>query len=274
MAQKGHLGQDPPNKRVGPKPMMRARRQRDPPRPKTKIEAWGLRIWELATQANDGRIWPGAIIGQGSVIWPKGHRAPEGAQLAIKIWCGHLAPAWSQARVIATPIEEGHYLCSITVQFKCSATEPFNYDSKADLRNGLTQAHAVFTCHTAAQPFVHTLSPGHKAEHKKGSFVFQPFQPRGQRSPQPRHPCEDSFVVDDDESIPELEWTPAPQTGIREQLWTIIPVPSSINLSTPPPRPPTNGHFTPPQEQSDYPADEGWQWQEDIQAWANCHHVL
>ncbi|MBW0531033.1 hypothetical protein O181_070748 [Austropuccinia psidii MF-1] len=24
----------------------------------------------------------------------------------------------------------------------------------------------------------------------------------------------------------------------------------------------------------DYLADEGWQWQEDIQAWANCHHVL
>ncbi|MBW0523948.1 hypothetical protein O181_063663 [Austropuccinia psidii MF-1] len=27
-------------------------------------------------------------------------------------------------------------------------------------------------------------------------------------------------------------------------------------------------------EQSDYPADEGWQWQEDIQCCANCHHVL
>ncbi|MBW0593602.1 hypothetical protein O181_133317, partial [Austropuccinia psidii MF-1] len=26
--------------------------------------------------------------------------------------------------------------------------------------------------------------------------------------------------------------------------------------------------------QSDYPAHEGWQWGEDIQAWANCHHVL
>ncbi|MBW0591186.1 hypothetical protein O181_130901, partial [Austropuccinia psidii MF-1] len=27
-------------------------------------------------------------------------------------------------------------------------------------------------------------------------------------------------------------------------------------------------------QQSDYPADVGWQWQEDIRAWANCHHVL
>ncbi|MBW0487970.1 hypothetical protein O181_027685 [Austropuccinia psidii MF-1] len=54
----------------------------------------------------------------------------------------------------------------------------------------------------------------------------------------------------------------------------ISPVPSNINLSTPPPRPPSNGHFTPQPEQSDYPANEGWQWQEDIWAWDNCHHVL
>ncbi|MBW0540584.1 hypothetical protein O181_080299 [Austropuccinia psidii MF-1] len=27
-------------------------------------------------------------------------------------------------------------------------------------------------------------------------------------------------------------------------------------------------------EKSDYPANEGWQWREDIQAWADCHHVL
>ncbi|MBW0564372.1 hypothetical protein O181_104087 [Austropuccinia psidii MF-1] len=105
--------------------------------------------------------------------------------------------------------------------------------------------------------------------------LFKHYHPAiRRRISQPRHPCEDSFVVDNDESIPELEWTPAPQTGIQEQLWKIIPVPSSINLSTPPPRPPTNGHFTPPLERSDYPANEGWQWQEDIQAWANCHHVL
>ncbi|MBW0533494.1 hypothetical protein O181_073209 [Austropuccinia psidii MF-1] len=35
--------------------------------------------------------------------------------------------------------------------------------------------------------------------------------------------------------------------------------------------PPSNGHFTPPSEQSDYPANEGWRWQEEICAWADCH---
>ncbi|MBW0590944.1 hypothetical protein O181_130659 [Austropuccinia psidii MF-1] len=103
-------------KRVGPEPMMRARRQSDPNRPKTKIEAWGLRIWKLAREADDGSIWPeaimmvGAIKGQGMVIWPKCHRAPEGAKLAIKIWCGQLAPTWSQVGIAATPMEEGHSL--------------------------------------------------------------------------------------------------------------------------------------------------------------------
>ncbi|MBW0525003.1 hypothetical protein O181_064718 [Austropuccinia psidii MF-1] len=29
----------------------------------------------------------------------------------------------------------------------------------------------------------------------------------------PRHPCEDSFVEDNNESIPKREWTPGPQTG-------------------------------------------------------------
>ncbi|MBW0545593.1 hypothetical protein O181_085308 [Austropuccinia psidii MF-1] len=112
--------------------------------PKAKIEAWGLRIWQLAREANDGRIWqlareandgriwqlgreandgriwqlgreandgriwPEDIIGQGRVIWPKGHRAPEGTKSAIKIWCGELAPTWSQVGIAATPIEEGH----------------------------------------------------------------------------------------------------------------------------------------------------------------------
>ncbi|MBW0466586.1 hypothetical protein O181_006301 [Austropuccinia psidii MF-1] len=38
----------------------------------------------------------GAIKGHGMVICPKCHRAPEGAELAIKIWCGQLGPAWSQ----------------------------------------------------------------------------------------------------------------------------------------------------------------------------------
>ncbi|MBW0529485.1 hypothetical protein O181_069200 [Austropuccinia psidii MF-1] len=96
--------------RVGPKPMKRARRQRDPPGPKRKIEGWGLRIWELAREANDGRIWPEVIIGQGRVIWTKGHRAPKGAKLAIKIWCGQFAPTRSQVAIAATPIEEGHSL--------------------------------------------------------------------------------------------------------------------------------------------------------------------
>ncbi|MBW0529052.1 hypothetical protein O181_068767 [Austropuccinia psidii MF-1] len=91
-------------KRVGPKPVMRARG------PKANREAWGLRIWELAREANDGRIWPESIKGQGIVIWPKFHRSPEGAKLAIKIWCGQLAPTWSQVGSAATPIEEVHSL--------------------------------------------------------------------------------------------------------------------------------------------------------------------
>ncbi|MBW0505393.1 hypothetical protein O181_045108 [Austropuccinia psidii MF-1] len=33
--------------------------------------------------------------------------------------------------------------------------------------------------------------------------------------------------------------------GCQEQFWTISPVPSSIDLSTPPPKPPSNGHITP-----------------------------
>ncbi|MBW0523929.1 hypothetical protein O181_063644 [Austropuccinia psidii MF-1] len=116
---------------------------------------------------------------------------------------------------------------------------------KADLSNGLTQAHAAFTCHTAARPFVQTLSPGHKAAtnacdacqqaHKKCLFVVHPFGPCGQRSSQPRRPYKDSFLVDNDKSIPMQEWTPGPQTGRQEQFRTISPVPSSIDLSTPPP---------------------------------------
>ncbi|MBW0514317.1 hypothetical protein O181_054032 [Austropuccinia psidii MF-1] len=81
--------------------------------------------------------------------------------------------------------------------------------------------------------------------HKKCSFIVRHFQPCVQRSSQPRCPCKDSFVVDDDESIAKQEWTPGPQTGRREQFRTISPVPSSIDLSTPPPRPPSNGHLTP-----------------------------
>ncbi|MBW0556367.1 hypothetical protein O181_096082 [Austropuccinia psidii MF-1] len=51
--------------------------------------------------------------------------------------------------------------------------------------------------------------------HKKCLFVVQPFRRRGWRISRPRHPCEDSCVVDNDESIPEQEWTPGPQTGDR-----------------------------------------------------------
>ncbi|MBW0501043.1 hypothetical protein O181_040758 [Austropuccinia psidii MF-1] len=55
----------------------------------------------------------------------------------------------------------------------------------------------------------------------------------------------DSFVVNDDERIPEQESMPGPQRGRREQFRMLSPVPSSINLSTSPLRPPSNGHFTP-----------------------------
>ncbi|MBW0521188.1 hypothetical protein O181_060903 [Austropuccinia psidii MF-1] len=107
--------------------------------------------------------------------------------------------------------------------------------------------------------------------HKKCLFVVRPFQPHGQRSSCARFPCEDSFVVNDDERNPEQEWTPGHQTGQWEKFQMISPVPSSIDLSTPPPKPPSKGHFTPRQERSDYPANEGWQWQEEIKAWANWH---
>ncbi|MBW0524939.1 hypothetical protein O181_064654 [Austropuccinia psidii MF-1] len=53
---------------------------------------------------------------------------------------------------------------------------------------------------------------------KKFSFVGQPFQPRGQRSSCPRFPCKDSSVVNNDESIPEMEWTLGAQTGPRKQF--------------------------------------------------------
>ncbi|MBW0504113.1 hypothetical protein O181_043828 [Austropuccinia psidii MF-1] len=113
-----------------------------------------------------------------------------------------------------------------------------------------------------------------KQAHKKFSFVVPPFRPCSQRSSQPRHPCKDYFVINDDESIPKREWMQGPQTGRQEQFQTISPHPSSIDLSTPPPRPPSNGHFTPRPERSDYTANEGWQWQEEIPAWADCHYAL
>ncbi|MBW0590974.1 hypothetical protein O181_130689 [Austropuccinia psidii MF-1] len=49
MAEKGHLGLEAP------------RRQNDPPGPKSKMKAPGLVKWELAKNANDGRIWPEAM---------------------------------------------------------------------------------------------------------------------------------------------------------------------------------------------------------------------
>ncbi|MBW0546587.1 hypothetical protein O181_086302 [Austropuccinia psidii MF-1] len=58
--------------------------------------------------------------------------------------------------------------------------------------------------------------------------------PGNRRSSHPRRPCEDSFVVNNDESIHEPKWTSGPQTGQQEQFQTISPVPSSIDLSTPP----------------------------------------
>ncbi|MBW0473490.1 hypothetical protein O181_013205 [Austropuccinia psidii MF-1] len=88
-------------------------------------------------------------------------------------------------------------------------------------------------------------SDAFRQAHKKFLFIVQPFQPCGQRSSQPRHPQEDSFVFDNDGSIPQQECTPGPQTGRQEHLRAISQVPSSIYFSNPPPRPPSNGQFTP-----------------------------
>ncbi|MBW0593488.1 hypothetical protein O181_133203 [Austropuccinia psidii MF-1] len=66
----------------------------------------------------------------------------------------------------------------------------------------------------------------------------------------------------------------------RTPLWSTMmkqypsPCPLKHRFFHPPPRPPSDGHFTPRPEQSDYLADEGWQWKEDIRAWADRHHVL
>ncbi|MBW0468007.1 hypothetical protein O181_007722 [Austropuccinia psidii MF-1] len=95
---RGHRG---PNEKgwfwlEDPEPL---RKQKDTPRPKKKDKDLGVGDMEgLAREAKDGRIWP------------KGHRAPEGGKLAIKIWCGQLAPAWSQVGIATTPMEEGHSL--------------------------------------------------------------------------------------------------------------------------------------------------------------------
>ncbi|MBW0496216.1 hypothetical protein O181_035931 [Austropuccinia psidii MF-1] len=51
-------------------------------------------------------------------------------------------------------------------------------------------------------------------------------------------------------------------------------VPAQDALARTPLWPISNGHLTPSLERSDYLANKGWRWREDIQAWANCHHVL
>ncbi|MBW0482721.1 hypothetical protein O181_022436 [Austropuccinia psidii MF-1] len=81
--------------------------------------------------------------------------------------------------------------------------------------------------------------------HKKCVFFVHTFQPCGKRRSGSRFPSEDSFVVDNYESIPKREWTPQPQAGRWESFWTISPVLSSIDLSTAPPEPPSDCHFTP-----------------------------
>ncbi|MBW0519616.1 hypothetical protein O181_059331 [Austropuccinia psidii MF-1] len=92
MAQKGHLGLNPPNERgcpkardVGEGAWRPLEDKRTPPGPKSKIKGWGLVMWKLAKEANDGRIWPEAMNDDGGqdwpkekVLWPNGHRALEG----------------------------------------------------------------------------------------------------------------------------------------------------------------------------------------------------
>ncbi|MBW0589171.1 hypothetical protein O181_128886 [Austropuccinia psidii MF-1] len=150
--------------------------------------------------------------------------------------------------------------CSITVHLKFSATEHFNYDPKANLSNGSRKSHAVFTCLTAP-PFVQRLSPGHtdgdlatvtcdQMHHVlfcMGPLGIAPTMDiqQGPHDHPPGRPHKDSFVVDNDETISERKWTPGPQAGRGERFSMISPVPSSIDLSTPPPRPPSDGHFTP-----------------------------
>ncbi|MBW0482523.1 hypothetical protein O181_022238 [Austropuccinia psidii MF-1] len=108
-------------------------------------------------------------------------------------------------------------------------------------------------CTKRGIPCIHSLTTTNACDaccqaHKKRLFIVRTFQPCAQRSSQPRHPCKYTFVADDEETISKREWIPGCQTGQQERFWTISPVPSSIDLSTPPPRPPSNGHFTPPPE--------------------------
>ncbi|MBW0548384.1 hypothetical protein O181_088099 [Austropuccinia psidii MF-1] len=61
---------------------------------------------------------------------------------------------------------------------------------------------------------------------------------------------------------------------LMEPIPDDYPCPLKYLFVHPPPRPPCDGHITPRLDFSDYLANEGWQWKEDIQAWANRHHVL
>ncbi|MBW0538570.1 hypothetical protein O181_078285 [Austropuccinia psidii MF-1] len=132
---------------------------------------------------------------------------------------------------------------------KTGATEHYNYDPKANLRDGLTQAHAVFTCHTAARPFLQKLSPSHKAS---------------MLAAHTRNACSLS-----NPSNHTARGVPAQYAIARTPLWlTMMKVFPSGNG----PRDPKQADGNISGQRSDYPANEGWQ--EDIQAWANCHHVL
>ncbi|MBW0503434.1 hypothetical protein O181_043149 [Austropuccinia psidii MF-1] len=93
-------------------------------------------------------------------------------------------------------------------------------------------------CTKRGIPCIHTSTATNPCDsfqqaHKKFVFVGKPFQPRGQRISCLRRPPEDPFVFDNDESIPEQEWTPRPQAGRQERFRTISPVPSSIDLCIP-----------------------------------------
>ncbi|MBW0475046.1 hypothetical protein O181_014761 [Austropuccinia psidii MF-1] len=92
--------------------------------------------------------------------------------------------------------------------------------------------------------------------HKKCSFAVKPFQPCGQKSSRPRCPCEDSFVVDNDESIPEQEWTLKPQAGRQERFQIISCVPSKRN----PPNPPQKDTPVPCMPCKQTPGPSGTQW--------------
>ncbi|MBW0486111.1 hypothetical protein O181_025826 [Austropuccinia psidii MF-1] len=93
MTQKGHLGPGPPNEKgwlwIGG--------------PKTKIEAWGLGIWKLAREANDGRIWPEAIEHQRGPIVHKRYGVSDWPQLGSKLDCRNTHGGGSLLVVVTVP---------------------------------------------------------------------------------------------------------------------------------------------------------------------------